>query len=250
MKGQLTDMLDINPDASRGCYVIHGFTSSIAEVQELCTYLGKNNLHVKAENLRGHGTSIGDCNRVQLSDWQQQTEQSVAELMATSEQVYLLGTSMGAVLALHLANLFPVTGLILSAPTLLLPNPTYARFVNPLARYFITSMKKPSQFRVAHKVRHAKGTYNAYPMKAFHQYYKLTRIVKREMSAVKCPVFIQYSKLDQRSPGENVSFIEEHLSVAVKTVKGYGQVGHTMWDISPDKDEIFEDVLKFILEGH
>ncbi|NOZ07973.1 MAG: alpha/beta fold hydrolase [FCB group bacterium] len=245
----LTQEIEFNPEAAQSCYVIHGFTSSIEEIRELCAYLGGDGLRVKAENLKGHGTSIDDCNRVLYRDWLQQTEQSVADLMARSEKVYLLGTSMGAVLAMHLASLFPVEKLILSAPTILFTNPIYARYVNPLARYVITSMKKPAKF--IHK-EHPSGVrkqYNAYPMKAFHQYYKLTELVKREMAGVKCPVFIQYSKLDQRSPSENITFVTEKLGSELKLVKGYSRVGHTMWHTSPDQDEIYRDVLKFIRDG-
>lgn len=244
-----TQEIKINQEAAESCYVIHGFTSSIEEVRELCTFLGANGLLVKAENLKGHGTSIEDCNRVHYRDWLQQTEQSLAELMARSEKVYLLGTSMGAVLAMHLASLFPVEKLILSAPTILFTNPIYARFVNPLACHIITKMRKPARFIHKHRPAEIKKQYNYYPMQAFHQYYKLTGIVKREMPDVKCQVFIQYSKKDQRSPRENITFVTEMLGSQLKLVKGYNQVGHTMWHTSPDQNEIYRDVLKFIRDG-
>ena len=55
---------EFNKESPIGVYLIHGFSNTTYEVKQLADFLAKNNFHVIANNLPGHGTSVEECNRV------------------------------------------------------------------------------------------------------------------------------------------------------------------------------------------
>ena len=103
-----TNDYEFNKDSKIGCYIIHGFSSSTYETKELAQFLGDRGFHTITRNLPGHGTTVEECNRVKYSDWLSFVEQDVAELSNDVDKICVIGMSMGGVLALHIASLFPV----------------------------------------------------------------------------------------------------------------------------------------------
>ena len=92
-----------NPESRDGVYIIHGFTNTTYEVKELARYLGEQGYYTVAHNLPGHGTTPKDCNRCKYTDWIEFVEQGVAEMSSQCANIYVIGISMGSVLALHLS---------------------------------------------------------------------------------------------------------------------------------------------------
>ena len=89
-----------NRGSRNGVYIIHGFTNSTYEVKELALYLSKQGYYTRADNLPGHGTTPEDCNRCRYSDWIEFVEQGVAEMTSHCDNTFVIGISMGSVLAL------------------------------------------------------------------------------------------------------------------------------------------------------
>ena len=97
-----------NKESRDGVYIIHGFTSSTYEVLALAKYLGNRGFYTRADNLPGHGTSPEDCNRYLYTDWIEFVEKGIAEMTSQCDNIYVIGISMGSVLALHLSSMFPL----------------------------------------------------------------------------------------------------------------------------------------------
>ena len=57
--------------------------------------------------------TIEECNRVKYKDWITAVEQGVAQLASKCDKIHVIGSSMGAVLALHIASIFPINSLVL-----------------------------------------------------------------------------------------------------------------------------------------
>ena len=111
-----TKNYQFNIESKDGVYIIHGFTNSTYETRDLAEYLGNQGFYTLAINLPGHGTTPEDCNRVKYTDWIEFTEQRLADLSARCDKIFICGISMGALLAMHLATVFPINGLITAAP--------------------------------------------------------------------------------------------------------------------------------------
>ena len=106
-------------DNKTGILLIHGFTATTAEVRPIAHILHKAGLTTTGPLLPGHGTHPDDMNRATWQMWVEKVKKTYAELLSHCNQVFVLGESMGALLALELAAQHPeIAGIILFAPAI------------------------------------------------------------------------------------------------------------------------------------
>jgi len=185
------------PGGRTGLLLIHGFTGAPPELRLLGEHLQRRGLTVAAPLLPGHGTSLQDMNRCRWRDWTGCVEQALAELRQRCSPVFVGGLSMGAVLALHLAARHPrLPGALLYAPALWPANRLLP--LTPIARRLLFSWPKPVRSdlqdpRAEDRLWH----YDADPLGAAAQLWRGLRQVRRAVPAVRCPLLVVESALDQ-----------------------------------------------------
>ena len=108
--------------SSRGCLLLHGFTSCPFELRLLGDYLQDEGYTVSIPLFPGHGTSPKDMKKYKWMDWYQSAKEALFELRKTCQTVYVIGLSMGGSIALHLAAHYEVDGIVALAPGLYLKN--------------------------------------------------------------------------------------------------------------------------------
>jgi len=100
---------------------IHGFADSPAVFRRMTERLaGTGRFTCRAMRLPGAGETVRQAARVTRDDWQEAVRREIAELRREHAQVWLVGHSLGAALALH-AALEPanqVAGVVALAPLL------------------------------------------------------------------------------------------------------------------------------------
>ena len=133
---------DLNLESKKGVMIIHGFSSTTFETHPLAQFLSRKGFRVSARNLPGHGTTVEDCNATKYTDWLRFVEENLAELSAECDELYVVGLSMGGVLGLHLASLFPINKLVLGATVLNFKEPFKVNYIVPLVNRFIIKQKK------------------------------------------------------------------------------------------------------------
>lgn len=102
-----------------GVLLIHGLFDSPFSLRDVGTHLQTQGILVRSILLPGHGITPGCMLSASHQDWIQSVNYGVASLAQEAEQVYLLGFSMGAALALHhVLHHANIAGLILLAPCL------------------------------------------------------------------------------------------------------------------------------------
>ena len=237
---------EFNPMSPDAVYIIHGFTSTTYEVRELAEFLGDKGYNVRADNLPGHGTNINDCNRVKYADWFQHVEQGVAEMAAESESVFVVGMSMGGVLGLHLASLFPLNGLIAGATVLTFYNEYQLKYFNSWLHPVFPNLSKERFYNEADVENMEFYGYDNYPMKALQQFYKMNKHVKGELKKVNCPLYIIHAEDDKTSKDANVDIINNAVSSNSKQVLRVQNASHHLFSKSPDQEQIFYNVHSFI----
>ena len=91
-----------------GVLILHGFGGDRSEVEPLASYLETGGLQISVPLLPGHGGDRRELRRVSRRDWIAAAETAYAELAARCAKVYVIGFSMGGLLAVHfLAGSFP-----------------------------------------------------------------------------------------------------------------------------------------------
>jgi carboxylesterase len=96
------------PGGATGVLLLHGFTSSPAEVRPLADFLAAQGYTVSSPLLAGHGTSPDDLRGTSWHDWVTSAEAGMAPLQAAGcTRIALVGLSLGGTISLYLAAHHP-----------------------------------------------------------------------------------------------------------------------------------------------
>ena len=137
-----TNNYEFNSTSNKGVYLLHGFSSTTYEVRELAEFLGSHGYHTVANNLPGHGTTVEDCNKIKYDDWLYFIKEDIAKLASTSDKIYVVGCSMGAVLTLYAASIFPLNACVVGATVLKFNNPFTINYLIPFICRILKVQKK------------------------------------------------------------------------------------------------------------
>jgi carboxylesterase len=102
-----------------GVLVLHGFTGTLESVNALRAPLEALGVPVAMPLLAGHGAASPEAlESVGWHDWLADAEQALQQLHQNADRIMVIGHSMGALLALHLAvnNFNMVDSLVLATP--------------------------------------------------------------------------------------------------------------------------------------
>ncbi len=100
-----------------GVLMLHGFMGSPLSSRALAGYLGERGITVHCPLLPGHGHWPDKLHRVPAAAWQAEAEEALTRLRALADEIFVMGHSMGNVLAAHLAIAHDdVQGFVLLAP--------------------------------------------------------------------------------------------------------------------------------------
>ena len=104
-----------------GVLIIHGFTATLESVSALYAPLSELGIPVLMPQLAGHGASSPEALRgVTWEAWLKDADKAFQELRCLAERVIIIGHSMGALLAIHLAVRYEseIDSLVLVAPAI------------------------------------------------------------------------------------------------------------------------------------
>src|SRR5436190_2000735 len=88
-----------------GVLLCHGFTGSPASLRPWADHLAAAGLTVSLPRLPGHGTTWQDMAHTRWEDWFAEVDRAYEELRGHADEIFLMGLSMGACLALRMAEL-------------------------------------------------------------------------------------------------------------------------------------------------
>ena len=233
---------EFNTKSKLGIYLIHGFTNTTYEVKELARFLANSGYHTIANNLPGHGSSIDECNRIKYSDWINVVTKDIAILASKSEKTYIIGCSMGAVLALYVASRFPVNGCIVGGTVLKFRNHYAVNFLVPWICRFKKILKKPTKLKSSTKFY----GYAGYPLRALNEFRKLNKVVRKKLGNITAPTLIIHSLSDGLSIKKNVDIVVDSIKSHNKEVLLVKKAHHNLFDTNPDQKLIFNEVLQFL----
>ncbi|MBC8256005.1 MAG: alpha/beta fold hydrolase [Candidatus Marinimicrobia bacterium] len=240
-----TKNYEFNTECKNGVYIIHGFTNSTYETRELAEYLGNQGFYTHAINLPGHGTTPEDCNRVKITDWLEFTEQGVAEMSARCDKVYVIGISMGSVLALHLSSVFPLNGAVFASTVLKFKDYFSTQIFTPIFHRLVPYRDKRLSYKKNVRDSLNYYGYKVWPLSALNEMRKLTNQVKKELHKIKCPALVLHSEIDLLALQENISIVYDGISSDIKEKFIVKQANHNLFITNPDQDLIFKKITSF-----
>jgi len=177
-----------------GVLLCHGFTGSPYSLRPWAEHLAAQGLTVSMPRLPGHGTTWQEMNRTRWEDWYAEVDRAFGELQATADDIFLMGLSMGACLALRLAELHldAVRGLVLVNPSLTADTKLFLlapmlKVVIPSLKGIGSDIKKPGVTELA---------YDRTPTKAAATLPAMWKVTQRDLGKVTAPVLVFKSTQD------------------------------------------------------
>ncbi len=213
--------------------LIHGMTGTPHEMRFLANYLNRQGYAVYCPRLANHGAPLHILKMSQWQDFYQTVRQSYLQIRGQYRHIYTGGLSMGALLALLLADEFDgeIAGVSCLSPTLFYDgwNAPWYRFLLPLAyktplKYFFYYKEEPPYGIKNEAVRrrihefyskadlhnmeqvHQFG-YPFFPLSLLYQLEKLVKYLRGRLKAISTPVQLIQAQHDDMSSVRNSQFI-------------------------------------------
>ena len=175
---------------------IHGFMGSPRQFSSLAQSVHSCGFAVASLLLPGHGGAMRDFSSATMGQWLEHVISEVGRLSGRYERIYLVGHSMGCLLAINAAVAYPtkVRGLLLIAC------PFRPRITS------LCSLTRQMLCRKSHPIKAAYLESSSIPVRpdiALHsikptlELRRLMRITKDELSDVRVPVTAIYSARDE-----------------------------------------------------
>jgi carboxylesterase len=203
-----------------GFLLLHGFTATTVEVQTIARIFHRANISISSPLLPGHGTSPDDLNSRKWTEWVECVENAYTDLAKKCKIIYVGGESMGAVLALHLAEHHPeIDALLLYAPAIKVTKLRFARFL----RSFIPWIRKSRSSDTF-----LWQGYTVYPLNAANELRKLQKKVIKNLPNVTQPTAIFLGAYDKTIDPDCGDLIYKNIRSAIKEKKGLNNSGHVM----------------------
>lgn len=226
-----------------GVLLCHGFTGSPQSLRRWAEYLADAGLTVSLPRLPGHGTTWQELARTRWEDWYAEVDRAFDELRATTDEIFLMGLSMGGCLALRLAELRgdAVRGLVLVNPSLAAETRLF--LLAPVLKLFVPSLKgiasdikKPDAAEVG---------YDRVPVKAAATLPGLWRITQQHLYQVTQPVLVYRSPSDHVVGPANLDILRKALPASQLEVRECPDSYHVA-TLDNDAETIFAGSLDFV----
>lgn len=232
------------PGGEPGVLLIHGFLTSPDEMRTLGEYLAGAGMTVHGVRLRGHGTRPHNLAGVRWQDWLTDARKGLGKLRQHCQRTSIAGLSLGGVLALHLAALYPVERVV----TYGTPDPTMARHpairLAEAAAHIIRYVPKIGSDVRDPQARRAHFTYTRIPLRSVVEIGGLLEALAPRLPRIKAPTLLVQARHDQVIPAQTPYRLAARISGPTR-VSIIERGGHTVI-VDYDRDIVFQQTLAWL----
>ncbi|MFZ3578905.1 alpha/beta hydrolase [Virgibacillus sp. DJP39] len=225
------------------CLLIHGYTGGPYEIEPLSVFLKEEtNWHIEVPTLPGHGRKL-DLKNVSHKKWIKAAEDSLKALLTKYDEVYLVGFSMGGMIASYLAAKYKVDKLVLlaSAGKYL----SFKQIVIDIRQVCLDGLKgniKKNKLYI-----HYKRKIGAVPFQANLEFLKLVRYTKPYLKDIDANVLIAQGQKDGMVPYKTAYYLDKEINSTKKEVVFFERSRHLIC-LGEDKDTLNQMVYNFLLK--
>ncbi|GGA84291.1 alpha/beta hydrolase [Ornithinibacillus halotolerans] len=224
-----------------GCLIIHGFTGGPHELEPLTNYLKTNtDWHISVPTLPGHGEKLA-LENANYKSWLETAEDSLKEIKEKYDEIYIIGFSMGGMIAAYLAAKYKVDKLVLLATA-----GKYLSFkqISVDIGYMLKDglSGKLEQNKL---FRHYKRKMGSVPFKANLEFLKLVRLTRKSLKNVDTPVLIAQGQMDNMVPYKTAYYLDKEIPSKKKEVVFFERSRHLIC-LGNDKDTLNKMVFEFL----
>jgi carboxylesterase len=224
-----------------GCLCIHGFTGAPFEVEPLVKYLNEHTQwRIAVPTLPGHGESL-QLKGIHYQQWIKHAEQELEKLLATCEQVYVIGFSMGGLIASYLAVHYPIKKLILLSAAAYYVNPKQLTLdIGEMVKDSFKGKLADNELFIRYKRKILET-----PITATLQFRRLVTSVRPLLGKVNIPTLIAQGESDGVVPPKSAKYLYERIGTPHKKLVFLKNSKHLICHCN-EKEELFNEVVEFL----
>lgn len=220
-----------------GCLVIHGFGGSIKEVEPLVLRLLEREYKVMVPSLKGHTGKREDLKNISYTEWINSAESNLLSLLSSCEVVYIIGFSMGGLIAINLGLKHQIGGIVT------INTPIYYWNVKRIMINIASDIVK----RDLRNSRRYLNSSKQLPFTALLNFKLLLSKTKSKIKDLKCPIYIIQAINDDTVRKSSANYLFNHVGSEVKQLKFFDcSEHHILW--SSDADKATEHIIEFLNE--
>lgn len=230
-----------------GILLIHGFCGSARQMRFLAEGLNAAGYTVRAPLLPGHGSTVRNMQKSTFREWHDCVRAAYAGLREECRSVAVAGHSMGGVLALLLAEEYPVDAVIaLSAPMHLAGARGLLSPFSFLAAPFVPYLswpgerKYPKDFLLEDHIG-----YETLPVAKVNDLFRLMRRARRDLFAITAPLMTIQSADDPTVSASSPRIIEGGVSSSIRQHVPLTHSGHLI-PLGPERGLVLQSMLEFL----
>jgi carboxylesterase len=175
---------------------LHGLTGTPYEVRPLAEAIAAAGIRALGPALPGHNETPERLAATSYRDWLEAARSAFHRLRDDSEKVFVVGLSMGGLLALALAEDEPVDALVTIGTPLVLHQP-FACLI-PLVKYLMPMSPKAQGSDIRDPAARARHPgYRSMPLNSIHELQRLQRQVRPRLGQVTAPILVAHGAHDR-----------------------------------------------------
>ncbi len=224
----------------KAIFIIHGFAGGVWDHQNLANELQMYlDFDVYMITLPGHDKSI--MTNVKRDDWIRAVENQVEKLIARGyNKIYVVGHSMGGVLASHVASKYKeVKRLVLVAPAF-----RYLIFKDDKLQV-LGSIKEMPKILKQYNQKDVISRIIKMPLPVTMEFINLVKEHTNDVKSINCPTLIIHGNDDQIVPKSSVDYVHRNLKSDVNILVNMDDVTHDVFNGSRG-DEAIDLTIRFL----
>ena len=231
------------------CLLTHGFTGTPKEMRWMGEFLHEKGFTCLGIRLAGHATVPEDMIRSNWTDWTASVEDGYSLLKSFTNNIVLVGLSMGAALSLLMSTRLDVKGVVsMSSPHKLPDDPRLRKidWISKIIAYMPKSEGEPGSGWFDKEAWMGHVSYPMNPVRSIGQLNLLLGELRAALPKVRVPVRLIHSRDDKYVLPENMEMIYADLVNAPEKTKVYVTGSGHVVTRDAARRQVFESALEFL----
>ncbi len=241
--------LFLGEPSKSACLLIHGFTGTPKEMRWMGEFLNQQGYTCLGIRLAGHATDSEDMIRSNWTDWTASVEDGYRLLRGVTDNIFLVGLSMGGVLSLLMSTRLDVSGIVVMSTPYMLPDDPRLRHVDWISRivaYMPKNNEEPGSGWFDKEAWKDHISYPQNPIRSIGQLNRLLAEMRLALPQVRVPALLIHSSDDAYVLPNNMELIYADLLNASDKTKLYvAGSGHVV-PRDAARQQAFQYALEFI----
>ncbi|WP_416147146.1 alpha/beta hydrolase [Salipaludibacillus sp. HK11] len=223
-----------------GCLIIHGFAGTPQEVEDIEYHFKKKNWLVYCPELPGHDGTRKGLKSVTYKHWLYKAKVALEELLERCEKVYVIGFSMGGVIASYLSSQYPVDRLVLISSATYYINPK--QIIQDVKEWFIEGIQGELENDEYYQFYREKIKQT--PMSATIEFARMVKKLRPHLDQVTVPTLIVQGESDGLVPKKSADYIYERIQSDEKEIYFFPEAKHYIW-FGEEKEQLLHEIDEF-----